>query len=487
MQTNLLARRRDLFVIFGGTGDLAHRKLLPALYRLSHSIPPDQRFRVLAVGTDTGMDDVKFRQRAIEEVHRLAELQLPLAWLEQTVFYQGLGRGEPSDYRALAQRIEQLEKQERLTGNRVLYLALPPAIFAPVVRRLGEVGLHRGPGWTRLVVEKPFGSDLASAQELNRLLHQYFEESQIYRIDHYLGKETVQNLLVFRFANSLFEPLWNRDRIESVEITVAESIGVEHRARYYESAGALRDMVQNHLTQLLTLTAMEPPVSFEAEAIRHEKFKVLQAVRPIRKKDVVFGQYTAGEINGRPVLGYRDEPGVAPDSRTETFVALRLEIANWRWHGVPFYLRTGKRLKTRVSRIVVRFRYPPVSIFQPFDCGPIHPNQLIITIQPDEGFDLQFEVKTPGRPFRLETESLRFRYAEAFGGPLPDAYETLLLDILLGDATSFVRDDWVEASWKLYTPILQDPPPIQFYPAGSWGPEAAGVPAAELAEARVGG
>lgn len=478
-----LIRRRDLFVIFGVTGDLANRKLLPALFRLSQHLPLEQRFRVLGVGTDTCLDDRKLRLRAIQEVQRLAGLELPMEWLEQTLFYQAIGRGEASDYLALRRRIEQLEATAKLTGNRVLYLALPPAIFGTVVTRLGEAGLHQGPGWTRLVVEKPFGSDLASAQQLNELIHRYFAESQIYRIDHYLGKETVQNLLVFRFANSLFEPLWNRDRIESVEITVAESIGVEHRARYYESAGALRDMVQNHLTQLLTLTAMEPPVSFEAEAIRHEKFKVLQAVRPIRKEDVIFGQYTAGEINGQRVPGYRDENGVAPDSRVETFVALKLEIANWRWHGVPFYLRTGKRLKARISRILVRFRYPPVSIFQPFDCGPIHPNQLIITIQPDEGFDLQFEVKSPGRPFRLETESLRFRYAEAFG-PLPDAYETLLRDILLGDATSFVRDDWVEASWRLYTPILQDPPPLQFYPAGSWGPEVAVLP--EPIEARVG-
>ncbi|MGB6231869.1 MAG: glucose-6-phosphate dehydrogenase, partial [Candidatus Acidiferrales bacterium] len=327
-------------------------------------------------------------------------------------------------------------------------------------------------GWVRLVIEKPFGRDLASAQALNKVVHENFEEKQVYRIDHYLGKETVQNLLVFRFANSLFEPQWNRDRIESVEITVAESLGVEHRAGYYEGAGALRDMIQNHLTQLATLTAMEVPEAFRADAIRREKVKVLHSVLPIRLEDVVLGQYAAGEIDGEDVAAYRDEPGVAKDSQTETFVALRLEIENWRWHGVPFFLRTGKRLPKRASQIVVNFRRPPVWIFKPFDGDTIQSNSLVIAIQPDEGFDLYFEIKAPGPGVRIQQSDLRFRYSDLFP-PLPEAYETLLLDVLQGDMTLFVSDDWVEASWRLYTPLLENKPKVVPYAAGSWGPAEA--------------
>jgi len=462
--------RRDLFVIVGATGDLAGRKLIPALYRLSENVPAENRFRILAVGTDAERDDAAFRKQILDEVGEIAGLKLDPAWVETTLFYQAIGHGGPDDYRALGERIESLEKSEQLSGNRVFYLALPPSIFPVAITRLGEAGLNEGPGWTRLVIEKPFGHDMESAESLNRLAHQYFSEKQIFRIDHYLGKETVQNLLVFRFANSLFEPLWNRDRVDSVEITVAESLGVEHRGRYYDNAGALRDMIQNHLTQLLTLTAMEPPASFEADAIQHEKVKVLRSIQEISPDDIVFGQYARGEVNAKPVPGYRQEPSVAPDSRTETFVAMRLWISNWRWQGVPFYLRTGKRLATRVSRIVVHFRCPPVQIFRSLDCSGVNPNTLVITIQPDEGFDIQFEVKSPGMPFRLATQNLHFRYSEAFRNS-PEAYETLLLDVLVGDSTQFVRDDWVEASWQLYTPILKSPPPIALYPAGTWGPK----------------
>jgi glucose-6-phosphate 1-dehydrogenase len=472
----------DLFVILGATGDLTSRKILPALYRICRGVSRDERLRVLGAGMET-FDDATFRGRLRETVAEgQSQAQMDPRWLDETVFYQPIGSGAPEDYRALAARVAALERQEKLSGNRVFYLALPPAVFPDAIARLGEAGLAEGPGWSRLVIEKPFGRDLASAEALNQLLHRYFDESQAYRIDHYLGKETVQNLLVFRFANSLFEPLWNRDRVESVEITVAESLGVEHRARYYETAGALRDMVQNHLSQLLSMTAMEPPAAFDADSIRHEKAKVLRSVRPILPGDVVFGQYSRGSEDGREVPGYREEPGVAPDSRTETFVALRLFVDNWRWQGVPFYLRTGKRLARRMSRIVVSFRCPPVAFFQPLDCAAIHPNALIGHVQPDEGFDIQFEVKKPGQPVTLETQSLHFRYAEAFQ-PLPEAYETLLMDVLAGDPTLFVRDDWVEASWKLYTPILSSPPPVAFYPAGSWGPKEAepllgGVPLA---------
>lgn len=469
---NQLLNRPDLFVIVGATGDLASRKLLPALYKLSESVPAAQRFRILGVGTGQAMSDQVFRKELAEDAFQLGGVKLDEKWLDETVFYQGIGRGDPGDYTALAARVAALENSERLTGNRVFYLAVPPSVFEATVTRLGDSGLNQSRGWTRLVVEKPFGRDQASAEELNRLLHKYFDEPRVFRIDHYLGKETVQNLLVFRFANSLFEPLWNRDRVESVEITVAESLGVEHRARYYETAGALRDMIQNHLTQLLTLTAMEPPASFAAGAIQHEKVKVLQSIQPIRPGDVVFGQYAAGQVEGKPVPGYRQEPGVARDSRTETFVALQLEISNWRWQGVPFYLRTGKRLAGRVSRIVVNFRHPPVSLFQRTGCDACTPNALVITIQPDEGFDLQFEVKSPGPSFQLNTQRLHFRYSEVFQ-PLPEAYETLLLDVLLDDSTQFVRDDWVEASWSLYTPLLASPPLVVPYPAGTWGPKEA--------------
>jgi glucose-6-phosphate 1-dehydrogenase len=332
--------------------------------------------------------------------------------------------------------------------------------------------LNHSPGWTRIVVEKPFGWDLSSSQELNHLVHQYLDESQVYRIDHYLGKETVQNLLAFRFANPIFETVWNRDRVESVQITVAETLGVERRAAYYEQAGALRDMLQNHLTQLLCLVAMEVPGAFEPEAIRNEKVKVLRSIASIPRPDVVFGQYERGQVKGQEVAGYRDEPGVNATSSVETFVALKLQIENWRWHGVPFYLRVGKRLPRHVSQIVIQFRCPPVLLFQPYQSCQIHGNALVITLQPDEGFDLLFEVKEPGQPMALQTQRLRFRYAEAFS-PLPDAYETLLLDVMTGDQTLFVRADAVENSWRLYTPLLQEPREVRSYAAGTWGPATA--------------
>jgi glucose-6-phosphate 1-dehydrogenase len=463
-----------LFVIFGATGDLTARKLLPALYRLSSRGALGPKSVILGVAIEPGLSDENFRARCCENLaaSKVCTAEEAARFCDAQIFSFGLASDQGSDYRGVAERIVSLEQQHQLPGNRVFYLALPPTAFPTAIAALGQAGLNRGPGWTRLVIEKPFGRDLESASALNDLVHKYFEESQVYRIDHYLGKETVQNILVFRFANSLFEPLWNRDRIESVEITVAEELGVEHRALYYETAGALRDMVQNHMTQLFTLAAMEVPPAFEADAIRHEKAKVMRSVEPIRPEDVVMGQYAAGEIDGKPVPGYREEPGIARDSQTETFVALRLEVANWRWHGVPFFLRTGKRLKERLSTIVVTFRCPPVSIFQPFDETPIHANALVIAIQPDEGFDLCFEIKAPGESVQLQSHRLHFRYSEAFG-PLPDAYETLLLDVLKGDATLFVRDDWVEASWELYTPVLQKRPRILPYAAGTWGPAEA--------------
>jgi glucose-6-phosphate 1-dehydrogenase len=322
------------------------------------------------------------------------------------------------------------------------------------------------------VLEKPFGRDLQSARELNELVHRWFSEEQVYRIDHYLGKETVQNLFVFRFANSLFEPVWNRDRVEHVQITVGEQLGVEGRAGYYDHAGAVRDMMQNHLTQLLCLTAMEPPAQFTAEALRNEKVKVLQSIAPIAEEDVVFGRYAAGSVAGEQVPAYRDEPGVGADSRTETFAAVRLSLSNWRWQGVPFYLRTGKRLARRLSRITVSFRCPPVSMFAPINTCSVSSNQLVISVQPDEGFDLVFEVKAPGDQFAMNSERMRYRYADAHGS-LPDAYETLLRDIVEGDQTLFVRADEVERSWEIFTPLFERQRELHDYAAGSWGPAAA--------------
>jgi glucose-6-phosphate 1-dehydrogenase len=334
------------------------------------------------------------------------------------------------------------------------------------------------------VVEKPFGYDLESARNLNEHVHAHFEEDQVYRIDHYLGKETVQNLMAFRFGNALFESMWNREHIDRVEITVSESLGVGGRGGYYDESGHVRDMVQNHLTQLLTLVAMEPPASMDANAIRDEKVKVLNAVQqPTPESDIVFGQYAAGTVDGEPVPGYRDEPDVPDDSDTETFAAMRLNVANWRWQGVPFYLRTGKRLPAKLTQIAVRFQSAPVSLFQS-DGGPCvpqdadceaPPNELLITLQPNEGFDLRFEVKAPGEgsngAMSLETQQLSFSYENAFG-PVPDAYETLIRDIIVGDPTLFVRGDEVEASWQLYTPLLEADLPVRPYQAGTWGPDA---------------
>jgi glucose-6-phosphate 1-dehydrogenase len=469
-----MTRRVDkhLFVILGASGDLARRKLIPSLYRMISANDIGDRCIVLGAAVDD-LDDEDFRSitRAA-----LAETGLPPTeidrWCTKCVFYQQIDQ-TPDSYDPLAKRIAEVETERHLPGNRVFYLALPPTVFPGVIQGLGTGGLNRSTGWTRLVIEKPFGRDLGSAQELNTVVHRHFDESQVYRIDHYLGKETVQNLLVFRFGNALFEEAWNRDRVDSVQITAAEQIGIENRAAFYEQAGALRDIVQNHIAQLLTLVAMQPPVSFDAEEIRSEKTRVLRAVRAITPQDVVFGQYTGAVVDGEKVPGYRDEPGVAEDSRVETFLALRLFLDTWRWHDVPFYIRAGKRLARRVTQIVVTFREPPVCIFHgEVDACDARANMLYITLQPDEGFELAFDVKAPGEPLRRRTTSLRFRYDEAFG-PLPDAYETLILDVIQGDQTLFVRSDEVEASWKLFDPVTRLDREIHPYPAGSWGPAVA--------------
>ncbi|MCI4345227.1 MAG: glucose-6-phosphate dehydrogenase [Thermoplasmata archaeon] len=464
----------QLFLVFGATGDLMQRKLLPSLYAVAAGLRGGPKsFRLLGCARQP-LTDAAYRALCLRSL--LAAKAAPRAaakrWLDHSVSYHALGDGGPEEYAGLRAEVEALEKRTGLPGNRVYYLALPEDAIAPTVYGLGESGLHESLGWTRLVVEKPFGSDHASAVKLNRLIHRYFPEREVYRIDHYLGKETVQNLLVFRFANMLFESVWNRDRVDHVEITVAEDLGVEHRAGYYDRVGALRDMVQSHLLQLLTLTAMEVPSSLDAEQIRNEKVKVLRSLEPIRPEDVVLGQYAAGRIDNEPVPGYREEPGVDPRSRTETFVALALQVHSWRWHGTPFFLRTGKRLGGKVTQIVVRFREPPVWFFPERSTADIHANRLTITLQPDEGFTLSIELKKPGDEIALVTQRLHFQYAEAFG-PLADAYQTLLSDILEGDQTLFVRADEVEEAWKVLNPVLSRKARPIPYPAGSWGPPAA--------------
>jgi len=460
-----------VFVIIGATGDLTRRKLLPALYHLRDQGILETRNTLIVGAALPEMGEDGFRLWAFEGLQKAgwrneAELRL---WCKECLYYQTLREGGPQDYEALARYIQELERTHHMPGNRVFYLALPPDTVPAAMEGLDQVGLLKSHGWVRVVFEKPFGHDFQSARDLNTTLHRYIEESQIYRIDHYLGKETVQNLLAFRFANPIFESLWNRDTIENVQITVAEDLGVEHRGAYYQQAGALRDMVQNHLTQLMTVVAMEVPVSFDAGALRNEKLKVLDSIAPITLQDVVFGQYTSWLVAGQTIPGYRQEPGVPKDSTMETYVALKAEIHNWRWKGVPFYLRTGKRLPRKLTQIAVTFREAPTQVFRSLDPGSIPPNKLLITLQPSEGFSLCFSVKSPGRPFQLSDHALQFDYEKAFG-QLPEAYETLLRDVMIGDQTLFVSADFTERAWRLYDPLLTGDKSVHFYTAGTWGP-----------------
>lgn len=464
-----------LFIILGATGDLTRRKLLPALFHLRAFGELDKQNTVIVGAALPEMSEDAFRLWAYEGLRNsgardASDLRL---WCEDHVHYQTLGEGRPDDYIALARYICRLESTRGLPENRVFYLALPPTTVPTAIEQLDAAGLLKSRGWVRVVFEKPFGHDFRSARALNTLLHRYLNESQIYRIDHYLGKETVQNLLAFRFANPIFEALWNRDMVESVQITVAEDLGVEHRGAYYQEAGALRDMVQNHLTQLMTVVAMEVPVSFDADEIQAEKLKVLHSIPPIDPRDVAFGQYTAWEIAGHTIPGYREERSVPPDSTTETFVALKLEIHNWRWRGVPFYLRTGKRLPRKLTQVAVTFRPAPFQVFRSLEPGSLDSNKLLITLQPSEGFALGFSVKTPGRPFSFTGQALHFDYSKVFGGELPDAYETLLRDVMIGDQTLFVTADFTETAWRLYDPLLAEKHDVYHYTAGSWGPKEA--------------
>ena len=460
---------RHLFVIFGGTGDLARRKLLPSMYDLVIETGIGDDCVILGVGSGD-FDDETYRAWAREALRDSGVSDAgPDGWIDGNVHFEHLDR-DATSFDSLQRRIEAIEEQHSLPGNRAFYLAVPPSSFPSTIDRLGEADLAEGPGWTRLVIEKPFGTDLASAHELNDLVHRWFDEPQVYRIDHYLGKETVQNLLTFRFSNPMFESVWNRDRVESIEITVAEDLGIGTRAGYYETAGALRDMVQNHLTQVLALVAMEPPISFDAEQIRNEKVKVIEAIAPIQPDDVVFAQYEAGVIHGQSVPAYRAEDGVDPESATPTFVGIRLEVDTWRWQGVPFYLRSGKRLPQRLTQIAVTFRRPPLCIFHGHRDGcDIDPNVLLITLQPDEGFTLRFNVKAPGEPLMIESQALRFSHDDVYGH-LPEAYRALIQDVIEGDQTLFVRADEAEASWHVYDPILDLDTDIYPYEAGTWGP-----------------
>ncbi len=463
---------RHLLVIFGATGDLYQRKLLPALYQLLDQYDLAERCTVLGVATSE-LDDDGFRKLSHEALREVGHDDVDCEmWCNRVLHYVSVS-ADPQDYSAVRTRIDELEEEYELRGDRIYYLALPPSAFEPVLQALEKQDLTSSDGWLRVVVEKPFGHDLESAEALNETVHARFEEEQVYRIDHYLGKATVQNLLVFRFANALFESAWNRDRIDNIQITVAEDLGIGSRAGYYDRAGAVRDMVQNHLTQLMSLVAMEPPATFDAEAIRDEKVKVLHSVRPLEpSEDVVLGQYTAGTVGDDEVPAYVDEEGVADDSTTPTYAALRVYIDNWRWQGVPFYLRTGKRLPRRLTQIAVTFREPPIALFKRFERGRRKGNVLFITLQPHEGFDLLFDVKAPADRPRLETLPLDFDYEDAFG-ELPGAYETLLYDVMTGDQTLFVRADEVEQAWSLYMPVLESGLTAEPYTAGSWGPSSA--------------
>ncbi len=474
-------------VIFGATGDLTRRKLIPALYNLALERRLPGGLSVVGFAR-RDWSDAYFREQMREGVNDFSRSGPPDPALWES-FANGLTyhRSTFSDeagYERLVEHLAHIDEQRGTGGNRLFYLATPPDSYETIIERLGACGLARSPsgGWTRIVIEKPFGRDLKTARELNQQLLSVFSENQIYRIDHYLGKETVQNILVFRFANGIFEPVWNQQHIDHIQITVAENIGVGDRGGYYDTSGVLRDMVQNHLLQLLALVAMEPPVAYDANAVRDEKVKVLRSIAPIAPEATprltIRGQYGPGALAGQMVGGYRQEKGVDPESQTETYVALKLALESWRWVGVPFYLRSGKSLPKRVSEIAIQFRSVPHLLFQQTAETRIAANVLVMKIQPDEGITLKFNAKVPGQTVQIRPVTMDFRYGASFGFASPEAYERLLLDALLGDGTLFIRRDEVETSWSLITPILegwQREPLASFpnYEAGTWGPSEA--------------
>jgi glucose-6-phosphate 1-dehydrogenase len=468
-------------VIFGASGDLAKRKLLPAIYNLAHEGQLPERFNLIGCARSEWSDD-EFREVARDAITKFSRRPpdpMVLDGLLACVRYVSGSFDQPELFGKIGAIAEAADEEAALTYNRVYYLAVAPQFFEKIATQLGESGMnHREDAETRIVVEKPFGHDLESALALNRALLSVFEERQIYRIDHYLGKETVQNALVLRFANGIFEPVWNRSYVDHVQITAAEDVALEGRAGYYDNAGALRDLIQNHLMQLLTLTAMEPPVSFAADDIRDEKVKVLHAIKPPSAEDVaqmaVRAQYSTGAVGGKDVPGYLDEEGVREGSTTETFAAMRLMIDNWRWAGVPFYLRTGKALARKESEIVITLKPVPHLAFEQQGSLGVHPNQLILAVQPNEGVQMSLMAKIPGSRMRVRPVNMEFLYGTSFLSQSPEAYERLILDTMRGDATLFARDDEVEAAWRIVDPILQawsrDSGPLPQYPAGSSGP-----------------
>ncbi len=473
-----------IMVIFGAAGDLTRRKLIPALYNLAKAQLLSREFAILGVA-HSPMSTEDFRNKLSEDIRHYAGSDIDSdiwEWFTRRLYYVTAEFDDKNVYSQLKTTLEKLDKDHSTHGNYFFYLATAPDFFGPIVEQLAATGLMQEDNnhWRRVIVEKPFGRDIDSAKTLNQQLLKFASEKQIYRIDHYLGKETVQNILAFRFANGIFEPIWNRRYIDHVQITVAETVGVEQRGSYYDQAGALRDMVPNHIMQLISLTAMEPPVSFRADAVRDEQAKILHAIQPLSSEEVltrtVRGQYGSGVEDSHRVPGYREEPDVPPDSRTETFVAMKLAIDNWRWADVPFYLRTGKHLAAQSTQIVIQFRRAPFVLFRDTPVENLMPNQLVLHIQPEEGIALQFAAKVPGPIMRLGAVDMNFKYADYFGTQPSTGYERLLHDCMIGDATLFQRADMVEAGWCVVSPALdvwKALPPRNFpnYPAGSWGPK----------------
>ena len=476
-------------VIFGATGDLTSRMIVPALYSLQQRGLLPEDFAI--VGFSRSKWNTAVFRDEMEAAVRESAGAAPVdgdVWgkFAQRLYYISGNYGNRRDFQQLAELLDAVSSSHNCGGNYVFYLSTPPSVYSDVIQQLGAVGLHQGYGeessWRRVVIEKPFGRDLTTAHTLNAQLANVFSESQTYRIDHYLGKETVQNILVFRLANHIFEPLWNRRYVDHVQITASESLGIEHRAGYYEESGAMRDMFQNHLLQLYSLVAMDPPVVFDSEAVGAEKIKVLRATRQIPLSELdqwaVRGQYGQGWVQGEHIKGYREEEDTDPRSNRETFAALKLHIDNWRWEGVPFYLRSGKSMAKKVTEIAIQFKRVPHLLFGLMPADTVNPNAIVIRVQPNEGFSLQFRVKSPGQTIRVQPVSMNFDYESLFNGKAPPAYETLLLDIMRGDRTLFAHSEWIEYAWGLITPIIEawDSSPASNFPnyeAGSWGPPEA--------------
>jgi glucose-6-phosphate 1-dehydrogenase len=473
-------------VIFGAAGDLTKRLLIPSLYNLHASKLLPEEFALVGV-TAAKFSDEDFRDKLTRDIQDFGRSPIQKElwdWFKPKIYYHSGDFRDPNLYKQLKDKLAAVDREQGTPGSYLFYLATAPQFFSEIVKQLGAAGLTGGDSgsWRRVIIEKPFGRDLQSARALNKEIMAVLDESQIYRIDHYLGKETVQNMMVFRFGNGIFEPIWNRRYVDHIQITVGETVGVEQRGGYYDTAGALRDMIPNHTLQLVAMTAMEPPISFDSQAVRDEKAKVLHAVQPLSPEDVltkaVRGQYGAGTLHDRPVPGYRSEPQVNPLSTTETFVAMELHIDNWRWAGVPFYLRTGKRLAERVTEIVIQFKRAPKLLFRDTEVGSLSANQLVMHIQPDEGISLRFSAKIPGAVMNLGSVNMNMKYEEYFGAAPWIGYETLLLDCMIGDPTLFQRADMVEAGWRVVEPLLDvwnALPPRDFpnYAAGTWGPKDA--------------